>query len=178
MGSHAIDLAHWFVGDIAKVGCHMSTFVERPGVDKETLEPANDAAVLTVEFANGALGTLQVSAVSHLAERRQEQYVLLCGEKGTLELSFPRSGIELRGARSDDEAFQVLEIPADLLGEVDQTKPFFECLLEYFATGDYKFIEAILQDKRPTPSFFEGLRAQEVVDGAILAYQNKCWQRL
>src|SRR5919206_4823307 len=102
LGSHMIDLARWYVGDIAKVSSQLATFIERPGADGAALDPANDAALLAVEFANGAQGTIQVSAVAHVGDRGQEQQVILHGESGTLEIVYTGMGAEIRGARHDE----------------------------------------------------------------------------
>ena len=42
-----IDLAHWCIGDIERVSANLSTFIERPGNKGESLDPANDSALLT-----------------------------------------------------------------------------------------------------------------------------------
>ncbi len=42
LGSHMIDLARWYVGEIASVSAHLHTYVARAGVDGQPLEPAND----------------------------------------------------------------------------------------------------------------------------------------
>ena len=79
LGSHAIDLARWYIGDITKVCACLGTFVERPGYEDQTLDPANDAALLAVEFANGAKGILEASAVAHIT-RGQEKHIRLYGQ--------------------------------------------------------------------------------------------------
>ncbi len=40
--------ARFFVGDIVRLSAHLNTFVERPGPDGQTLDPANDSALLTI----------------------------------------------------------------------------------------------------------------------------------
>ncbi|MBM3263039.1 MAG: Gfo/Idh/MocA family oxidoreductase [candidate division Zixibacteria bacterium] len=43
LGSHMVDMARWYLGDIVRVSGHLATHVEREGVDGRTLSPANDA---------------------------------------------------------------------------------------------------------------------------------------
>ena len=66
LGSHMLDLARWFVGDIASVSAQLSVCIARESgsLDHGTDAPANDAASLALRFADGAHGTLQVSAVA------------------------------------------------------------------------------------------------------------------
>lgn len=97
LGAHMIDFARWQVGEIARVSAQMATLVERPGPEGHPLDPANDAALL-LQFENGAQGVIQVSAVAHVAERDQEQHVVLHGAAGTLEAAVTMTMAELRGA--------------------------------------------------------------------------------
>jgi predicted dehydrogenase len=44
--------------------------------------------------------------------------------------------------------------------------------------GDYLFIDSILEDRPISPSFYDGLKAQEVIDAAEQAHQSGCWVSL
>jgi predicted dehydrogenase len=181
LGSHMIDLARWYVGDIARVSAHLATYVERPGADGGALDPANDAAVLAIEFANGAHGSIHVSAVAHIGERGQEQYVALHGASGTLEASLSFADTAVRSMRQHEESFRILPIPAALWGEVDQSAPFFSQLFEPFRMqpiGTRLFIDAIIADQPVSPSFYDGWKAQEAIDAAIESHRTGCWVRL
>ncbi len=56
LAAHAVDLAHYLVGDIAAVSGASKTFVPGRRVD--------DAVAAVTEFADGAIGTLEVSRLS------------------------------------------------------------------------------------------------------------------
>jgi predicted dehydrogenase len=116
LGSHMIDLARWFVGDIANVNGRLATFVERPGADGAVPAPANDAALLNIEFANGAQGSMQISVVAHVGDRGQEQHIILHGEEGTLEIDATFSSAEVRGARRSEGQIHPLLVPDELWG--------------------------------------------------------------
>ena len=181
LGSHMIDLARWYVGDVAKVSACLSTFVERPGPEGRPLDPANDAAMLNLQFANGAQGTIHLSAVAHVGDRGQEQHVVLYGESGTLEADLSFLGTEIRGLRHGEEQFEVLPVPDRIWGDVDKTAFFWDQLVEVFTrhpVGDRLFIDAILEDRPVTPSFYDGLRAQEVIDAAIASHESGRWVEL
>ena len=64
-------------------------------------DPANDAVLLAVEFANGAHGTIQISAVALTGNRAMEQHIALHGQSGTLEV---RLGFRRRGDDAGDTA--------------------------------------------------------------------------
>jgi len=176
-----IDLARWYVGDVAKVCAHLGTFVDRPGSEGQALDPANDAASLVLQFKDGTQGMIQVSVVAHEGDRVQEQHVVLHGQSGTLEADSSFAGVEVRGARHDQEQFETLPVPDDLWGGVDRTSSFFSRVSEVFvkqSVGVRLFIDAILEDRPVTPSFYDGLKAQEVVDAAIESHQSGSWVSL
>lgn len=181
LGSHMIDLARLFVGDIARVSAQLSCFIKRPGSDDQPLDPANDSAVLMLQFKNGAQGIIQVSAVAHMAERWQQQRVILYGEAGTLEADFNLlTEAEVRGARHDEECFSVLPIPDNLRGKIERSTPFNE-LKELFIkqpVGVRLFIDAILEDRPVSPNFDDGFKVQEVIDAAIESDRTGCWVTL
>lgn len=181
LGSHMIDLAHWYVGDVAKVSACLSTFVERPGPADQPLDPANDAAMLNLQFANGAQGTIHLSAVAHVGDRGQEQCIILYGESGTLEADLSFLGTEIRGLRHGEEQFETLPVPGRLWGDVDKAAPFWTQFAEVFTrdpVGDRLFINAILEDRPVTPSFYDGLKAQKVMDAAITSHESGRWVEL
>ena len=185
LGSHIIDLARLTVGEIARVNAQLGTFVERPGADDHPPDPANDSALLTVAFANGAQGVIHTSALVELAERGMEQQIVLHGDAGTLEVDLhlegPSSGATIRGARRGDPSFRTLPIPTELWGGVDSTTPFMTHCFELFATqsvGPRLFVDSILANQPVSPSFYDGMRAQQVIDAAIESHQSGRWVAL
>jgi predicted dehydrogenase len=178
LGSHMIDLARWFVSNVVRVSACMNAFVERPGQEAEALDPANDAVLLAVEFESGAQGMIEISAVAHVGARSQEQHIRLYGSAGTLEADSSTQEGEIRGIRHDEERFEVLSIPDALWGEVNRSQPLMMQVLEAFVKqpiGDRLFIDAILEDRPVAPSFYDGLKAQEVIDGAIRSHERGEW---
>ncbi|HUT18304.1 MAG TPA: Gfo/Idh/MocA family oxidoreductase, partial [Anaerolineae bacterium] len=178
LGSHMIDLARWYVGDIVRVSACLDAFVERPGHEGEALDPANDAAFLTVEFENGAQGMIEISAVAHVGARGQEQQVRLYGSLGTLEADGSILEGEMRGVRHDEEQLRVLPVPDALWGDVNRAQPLAMQIMEAFVKqpiGDRLFIDAILGDQPVVPSFYDGLKVQEVIDAALRSHQRGEW---
>ena len=85
VGVHIVDYATFPCGPIKEVFCRMRAFPKAPGdrVGEYTLD-ANDSAVLNVEFANGALGTIHTSRwVGGHANRLA---LKIAGTKGTIFL--------------------------------------------------------------------------------------------
>lgn len=184
LGSHMIDFACWAIGDIARVSAHLSTFIDRPAADGQPYQPANDSALLSLEFQNGAQGMIYVSNVTHVGDRGGELHITLHGESGTLEVDFIGGGSEagttIRGARHSEESFRTVSIPDHFWGEARQSTPLNE-LVEVFtkqAVGPRLFVDGILEDRAVAPSFHDGLRVQEVIDAAIESDRQGCWVSL
>ncbi len=90
LGSHIIDLARFLVGEPRKVSSMAKTFIkQRPipggGVGEVTVD---DAFVSTLEFENGAIGTLEASRFC--AGRKNYQVLEINGSKGTLVFNLER----------------------------------------------------------------------------------------
>lgn len=174
LGAHMIDLAHWWVGDIVRVSAFLHNYVDRSGPNGDIAVHTNDYAALNVAFANGAGATIEVSAVAHQAERGLLGVYRLYGENGSLELTHTASGPTLRGARSDQTAFETLEPPAEWLAGLDLSQNL-DAFFKQSAGARY-FVDAIKNDLPIDADFRAGLRAQHVIDGAIRSQQTGSWQ--
>ncbi len=98
LGVHLLDFASYPVGDFAAVHCQLKTYPKAPGdqVGEYRLD-ANDTAVITAEFGNGALCSLQLTrwATSH----DNSITLALYGDEGALKIDLDRSGRELQLCR-------------------------------------------------------------------------------
>ena len=175
--SHAIDLARWYVGDIAAVTTQLSTFMLRsaPASDSEGFEPANDSALLMVRFENGAQGTLHSSSVVHVANRGMFQHIAMHGEAGSVEADISFAGVEIKAARKDDQEFSTLEVPNSYYGDVEQGNPMTIDVFRKQSIGTRLFIDAILEDLPIAPNFYDGLKVQEVIAAALESAKTGCW---
>jgi predicted dehydrogenase len=177
MGSHMIDLARWLVGDISRVSAQLGVFVDRPGIDGGQIDPANDCAFMLVEFANGAHGMIHASAVAHIADWSMQQQVKLYGEAGSLEINILYGGAEagavIHVARNQDDQFRMLEVPASYWGEVSRSEPFDVFTKQ--SAGTRSFIDAILANSPVTPTFYDGYKAQQVVEAALVSHKSGNW---
>ena len=64
LGSHWLDMARWFLGEVTAISAHRDRFVPRdPRPDTTSYTQAEDSAVILARFESGASATLQVSAV-------------------------------------------------------------------------------------------------------------------
>jgi predicted dehydrogenase len=178
LGSHMIYVAHTLIGNIRRVSAHLSTFVERPGLDGRPLVPVNDSAMLNVEFENGVQGSIHLSAVAELGARRMQQQIILAGATGSIETDLSYHSQTVRAVRQGDKDFVDLPIPAHLWPEGDPALSFVEqwfALYHSQSIGSRLFVDVILENHRDVPNFRDGLQVQRVIEAALQAHQTGCW---
>jgi len=91
LGTHIIDLAHYLVGDIKSVSGMTKTFIKERDLDGEEgtgKVDVDDAFVAAVEFANGAVGTLE--ATRFAGGRKNHNCFEINAEKGSIRFNLER----------------------------------------------------------------------------------------
>ncbi len=90
LGAHIIDLARFLVGEIAAVSAVTRTFVgERAGANGRKMRvDVDDAFAAAVEFANGAIGTLE--ATRFAAGHKNHEVLEINGEKGSIRFDLEK----------------------------------------------------------------------------------------
>jgi predicted dehydrogenase len=91
LGAHIIDLARFLVGEVKSVSAMTKTFIpERPLAEGKGMGKVDvdDAFISVVEFANGAIGTLEASRFC--AGRKNHAVLELNAEKGTIRFDLEK----------------------------------------------------------------------------------------
>lgn len=90
LGCHAVDMARFLVGELATVSAVAPRFVpERPGPDCNPVQIEwDDASVSLVEFANGAVGTIEASRAA--TGRRNSLRFEINGSRGSIGFDLER----------------------------------------------------------------------------------------
>ncbi len=178
--SAIIDLALLCFGDIKKVTASLAAFKPPPPPEGREYEPSDDSAVLSVQFENGAHGTLYASKVVHLG--RHHLSISASGEKGRLESTLWEVTGEIKpemvGAQIDENEVNKLEVPDRFWEGVDRSKSQLEQYVELFKThpiGDRLFIDSIYENKVVSPNFHDCLKVQRVIDAAMEADRTEKW---
>lgn len=147
LGIHLIDFASLPVGPVTSVHCRLQTFAKPEG---ETVGPyrldANDSAIITATFANGALGTLHTTrwAYPHANSLRLNLY----GDLASIEIDLDRSDSSLQISRNtarQPSAWETLECaPTPTIQE--------------------RFVRAIQTGEPQQPDFSRGAEIQRILD--------------
>ena len=164
LGAHAVDLAHFLVGDCASVSAVVRTFVPGRQVD--------DAIEAAVEFADGAVGTIEATRLA--LGRRNALRWEVNGERGSLAFDLERMN-ELQVFRADGG--RARGFTTVLVSEADH--PFWEHWWppghiigwgETFVHELHHLLRAIAEDGDVAPygaTFEDGYRAAEVCEAIL-----------
>ena len=174
LASHWIHLARWLLDDTeVSVGALGSAFVERqPRPDGGAYEQAEDSAVLTVRYASGAYGVLQVCAVSWEGTPfNQTHHLEVHGDAVTIYGVCDWDTVqEVRGVRRGERGpATVLPIPDEIWGGVrrDNVHDTYRDVFRGTDAMTRGWITAIAEQRHVRPDFADGLAVQRVVDAAV-----------
>jgi predicted dehydrogenase len=177
LGAHIIDLARFLVGDMKSLSAMTRTFItERPTADgkgKGNVD-VDDAFVATVEFQNGAIGTLEASRFA--AGRKNYQVLEVNGEKGSIRFNLEKL--------NELEVFWVGEEPKETQGfhQVLVSESYHPFWSNWWPQGHIigwehsfvheltHFLDCIVNGKDVAPygaSFVDGYRAAVICDAIL-----------
>ena len=157
-GIHTVDLLQWIFGPVSRVVARTKTSLHQIEVE--------DTAVALLEFANGALGTVEATTAAYPGYKRRVEFT---GSEGTLALEHDRL------VAAD------LRQPADDLlagGAVDQNLSASSPVVSD-AGGHQRvlqdFIDAIHSGREPTCSGREGRRSVVLVEAIYASQRSGTW---
>jgi predicted dehydrogenase len=161
VGVHILDLATFPVGPIREVACKLKTFRKAPRnrIGSYKLD-ANDSALLTVEFANGALGSIQTTRwmTGHL----NRIFLKIAGTEGSVAFD----------SKLSETAYQICSGP-DIETDTWRT-------VEAKRTPDIhkRFIKSIRTGQPDQPDFRRGAEIQRVLDASFKSHDLRAPVRL
>jgi predicted dehydrogenase len=177
LGSHAVDLARFLIGEPAALSARLRTFTtQRPTRDGGTAQvTVDDAFAATVEFESGVMGTLEASRV---ANGRKNHFAWeINGSRGSIAFDLQRLN-ELRIYRPSAGGFASV-----LVTEADH--PFMR---DWWPTGHIlgwehtfvhemaHFLDAVVNNREVAPygaTFDDGYRAALVCDAIALSDRER-----
>lgn len=156
VGVHILDFVEFPVGAIGEVHCVLKTFPKAPQdrIGDYTLD-ANDSAVLTVHFENGALGTIHMSRWA--TGRLNSLNLKIYADAGAIEIDMDASESELKlcaGADVEKAIFQTVPCPP--------TADIYE-----------RFVESIRRGVNDQPDFSQGAKIQKILDACFDSHREK-----
>ena len=173
LGSHWLDLARWMLGEVVAVSAHATTFVPKgPRPDGRHYDVTEDHAVLHTRHANGAIATLEVSAVGAEGSSFGQKHLLeVHGSDGSIEAVNDWERVQQVRVfnRGSSGGHQIATWPEDIvaglrMGSVADT---YHDVFRTTETMTRAWATAAAAGQRCEPDFRVGARIQELVDAAV-----------
>jgi predicted dehydrogenase len=167
-GAHYLDALRWWCGEVKAVAGAVSTMVrQRRLADSSAMAKvdADDNFAVILRFNNGALGTIHVTATSG---HEGDEEITVSGSEGTLQIREAR----LWGARRGEFSLSELPVPERLRGG---SVPGGHFLVQPTAMLLRAWATAIRENVPGSPSFADGVKTQELIDGVLRSSQQGRW---
>ncbi len=183
LGSHIIDLMRHLAGDIVRVAATLKTFIpERPdGRGGTARVEVDDLALMQVELADGALGTIESSRLA--TGTNDELRFEIHGDRGALRFNlmdpnwlYAYDHREATGAYGGERGFKAIEAvqrypkPAALPGPkntVGWMRSHIACL--------HNFVTCVVEGRPAKPDFADGLAVQRIMAAAQRSSDTATW---
>ena len=182
LGSHVIDLVRYLLGDFDSVFATMDTMIkERPGPSGPVLVEVDDILWMQARLQSGAVGTIEASRLSTGAcdEIRFEAH----GDKGAIRFnSMDPNWLDVydatlpEGDYGGERGFKRIESvqrypkPASLPGPKNSVG-----WMRYHIAGIYDFVSNVAANRQSSPSIYDGLKVQEVLDAVFRSSDTGKW---
>ncbi len=176
LGVYLIDMARWLVGEFSRVCGDMKTFVHRrpmisdkynvhevvqmaaekglPELAETGVVDNDDECNIIVDFDSGAHGYIRASRF------HADRGIIICGSRGEVRWN-PAEG-KLMGKTAGAEEHTEIHVPEMA------SKP----------TIVTQFVSNIRNGTNQPPTFFDGLKAQEVIEATSISVEEERWVTL
>lgn len=186
LGSHIIDLVRWLAGDFSRVNATLRTLIkQRPAsVGSDELVPVtvDDMALMQVELANGAVGSIEVSRVAIGAE--DDLRFEINGSRGSIAFNMMDPNTLLifdetraSGPYGGERGWQRIETiqnypnPAVLPGGKAPVG-----WMRFHIASTQAFLSNMVNNRPGDPSFDDGVAVQRIIDSAVSSSETGVWQ--
>jgi predicted dehydrogenase len=186
LGSHIIDLAQYLCHDITEVTAAMDTYInERPTSPRSRKKEAvtvDDAVVMCVRFANGALGTLE--ATRFALGRKNHNTFEINGSKGSLVFDLENlNNLDFFSSDDPDHTEGFRRIIACSKGQHPYADHWWADghILGYehsFTHSVNDLLMALESGGEVHPDFKDGLKNQKVLHAIEKAARSRRWERV
>lgn len=183
LAAHIVDLGRYLVGEMKSLSGMTRTFIEErplPNGSGMAKVDVDDAFVATVEFANGAIGSLEGTRLA--AGRKNYEVIEINGEKGSIRFNLERL--------NELEVYWVHDEPKETQGfhTINVTEGHHPWLNHWWPPGHIigwehtfiheltHFLDSIVNDKPVAPigaTFEDGYKAAVVCDAILHSAVSK-----
>jgi len=181
LGPHILDIMHHLVGEVGEVCALTETFFkQRPSPEnpKEMLDvDVEDAVLLLLRLKNGALGYTEMSRVATGAE--DEMRFEIHGQNGALAFNLMKPNELLAfNAREpkDRQGFKAVSTVQKYPSPASMPAPKFTMgWIRSHVAAQYSFLDCIVNDRVPSPSFHDAVQIHKLLDAAYRSVDKNGW---
>lgn len=178
LGVHIFDIARLLVGDVEEVVSLMNTFIKErfnQSGQKEAVD-VEDAGLVLMRFEKGALGSVEATkfALGFDEQQRIEIHGSECSFRIILTEPFV---LKLYCRDEDPPGLKNVTVAYDkniIWPPSKSTEGWAYTFVPMF----YNFLNAIADDVDTTPNFYDGLKAQEILEASYLSWEKRSWIKL
>ena len=185
LGAHVVDLARYLVGEIRDVCGHLETFIkERPLPGHPETRGAvtvDDASLALARFENGAIATIEASRMA--PGRKNWNRFEINGSTGSIAFDLERMNELEVYLEGDDASVRGFHRVLATEPEHPFVKPWWPPghTIGYehtFVHTVFDLLEAIADERVPSPNFHDGLRNQLVLGAIEESSASRRWVTL
>lgn len=184
LGSHALDLAYYLLGDFGAVQATLDTLIEeRPisaGSDEKGRVDVDDIALLHLRMADGTLGLMEISRMGTGATNDLEFEIF--GDKGALRFNAANpSWLEVYDTTDPAQplgglrGFRKVETVQHYAGQKAPSWTMPPSFTRAHAESQYQFLRAIWDGTDPAPTIADAQHIQEVMEAAVISSAEGRW---
>jgi predicted dehydrogenase len=181
MASHRIDYAHYLLGPIQAVCGSMKQFVARDRMVTDgspcRASDTDDWVGFVAEFSNGVTGVFESSKLArgHGSGGHGHDFVEVNGMEGSAIYELRRPYEVKIGRR--DAAFETVRVPAEFWKVQASTRVAGEgdASVVWRYDQNVEFVTAIRERRDASPSFYDGVRCQAVIDAVVQSATERRW---
>jgi predicted dehydrogenase len=178
LGSHFLHVARWWCGEVSLVSALTDNIIDRDArPNGERYEQSEDSALVTLRFAKGGHGVVQVSAVAWEGDGFGQTHAAeIHGSEGTLHVYCDwRTRQEVTGLRHDSPGpAELLPIPEHIWNGARQDT-LHNTYRDVFRNNDAMtrlWARSAAAGEMCQPDLAEGARVQLLVDAALRSAAN------
>ena len=163
LAPHLTDIGRWFMGDIKRVCGISNTFVKNRKLEGKRIYrevDVDDSIAFIAEFENGVQGIFQASMVA--TGRDGLMRIEISGRKGSIVLERKNGVISLYKMKKESENFVLVE----------QCKEERKIIFTHMARC---FSDYILHNKQLVPTFYDGVKTQEIIEAVDQSVKQNRW---
>lgn len=175
MLSHRLDYAHLLMGRFESLVAGLRRFLD---LREGQISDLEDWVAVIANFASNATGVFESTkiATGRGESARSQDYSEMNGSEATLVYQLSDKA-ELKIGRRGTTGLEIVPVPKEFLKwpgsprDPNQGDPLFTFRYDQA----FEFIDAIANQRRCVPSFLDGVRAQAIMEAAILSSNEQRW---